>query len=393
MPERSPIYLDYQATTPVDPRVVEAMLPYFTEHFGNPASKTHALGNEAHAVVEAQREIIASAINARSTEIIFTSGATEGLNLAIKGVAESPRETKGGHFITVATEHKAVLDCFAWLEQRGFATTILPVSSDGLLDLKVLEAALRPDTMLVAVMAANNEIGVLQPLDLIGQLCSSRGIYFLTDATQALGKVPIDVQRSHVDLLVASAHKVYGPKGIGFCYVRRSNPKVELEPLIHGGGHERGLRSGTLPTPQIVGLGRAVEIAKKEMRTEQKRLAGLREVLWTRLVEAVPEIVLNGHATQRLAGNLNVTIPGVDSEALLVALRRDLALSSGSACTSAAVLPSHVLTALGLAPSAVHSSIRIGLGRPTTEGDVAHAAKCIAEQAERLRALRAAVAS
>jgi len=383
---RRPIYLDYQATTPVDPRVLAAMLPYFTEQFGNPASKTHSLGNQAFAAVEAQREILAKAINAKPQEIVFTSGATEAINLAIKGVALSPRG-KGGHFITVSTEHKAVLDCFAWLSSHGFATTILPVLPDGLLDLPVLEAALRPDTVLVAVMAANNEIGVIQPLAEIGKLCSDRGILFLSDATQALGKLPLNVQDARIDLLVASGHKLYGPKGIGLCYVRRSNPKVVLEPLIHGGGHERGLRSGTLPTPNIVGFGQATEIALKEMRTEQKRILGLRQKLLSQLTDGIPDIVLNGHPVMRLAGNLNLMLPNVSAEALLVALRDDLALSSGSACTSAAVLPSHVLTAIGLNPSAVHSSIRIGLGRSTTESDIDHAAQCIVLQARRIASL------
>lgn len=384
-----PIYLDYQATTPVDPRVVEAMLPYFTEHFGNPASKTHALGNHAHAVVEAQREIVADAINAKPQEIIFTSGATEGLNLAIKGLALSSKGRRG-HFITLATEHKAVLDCFEWLQRHGFSTTILGVSESGIVDLSVLRAAIRPETLLVAAMAANNEIGVLQPVAEIGAICAASGVHFLTDATQALGKIPLDVQAQKINLLVASAHKIYGPKGIGFCYVRRSNPKVILEPLLHGGGHERGLRSGTLPTPQIVGLGSAIQIAIKELRSEQKRLLKLRQRLWAKLECGIPGAKLNGDAEQRLAGNLNVFIPGVDSEALLVALRSQLALSSGSACTSAAVLPSHVLTALGMPAADVHSSIRIGLGRFTTGAEIDIAAEAISQEAKRIAALRTA---
>ena len=362
------------------------MLPHFTEQFGNPASKTHALGNQAFAAVEENREILAKAIHAKAQEIIFTSGATEGINLAIKGTALSSRG-KGGHFITLATEHKAVLDCFGWLEANGFATTILPVLPDGLVDLGALESALRPNTVLVAVMAANNEIGVLQPLEAIGKLTSTRGILFLCDATQAFGKIPLDVQVARIDLLVASAHKVYGPKGIGVCYVRRSNPKVTLEPLIHGGGHERGFRSGTLATPNIVGFGQAADIAIREMRAEQKRILGLRQKFLAQLAKAIPDLVVNGHPVTRLAGNLNITLPRVNGEALLVALRNDLALSSGSACTSAAVLPSHVLTALGLDAATVHNSIRIGIGRMTTEEEIDRAADCIISQAHRIAGL------
>jgi cysteine desulfurase len=276
MHPRKPIYLDYHATTPVDPRVLEAMLPYFTEIFGNPASKNHSFGNEAFQAVEESRETLARAIKAKSQEIVFTSGATESINLAIKGTALANRQ-RGKHFITVATEHKAVLDCFDWLAANGFETTILPVGSEGLLDPAAVAKAIRPDTILVSVMAANNEIGVLQDLETIGGICRDKGVYFMTDATQALGKIPLDVQRLKVDLLTASGHKVYGPKGIGFLYARRSNPRVALEPIIHGGGHEKGLRSGTLATPNIVGLAKAVELSLKEMPKEQDRLSHLRE--------------------------------------------------------------------------------------------------------------------
>jgi cysteine desulfurase len=381
---KKPIYLDYHATTPVDTRVLEAMLPYFTEVFGNPASKNHTFGNDAFKAVEESRETLAKAIKAKPQEIIFTSGATEAINLAIKGVALANR-TRGKHFITVATEHKAVLDCFEWLTNNGFETTILPVNADGLLEPAQVAAAIRPDTILVSVMAANNEIGVIQPLQEIGKLCRDKNVYFMTDATQAVGKIPLDVQSLHVDLLAASGHKVYGPKGIGFLYVRRSNPRVVIEPIIHGGGHEKGLRSGTLPTPNIVGLAKAVEFSIKEMPKEQERLRKLRDQLLASLLAAIPDAKVNGSMEQRLAGNLNIIFPGVESEALMIALKSEIAVSSGSACTTAAVLPSHVLKALGLSDAQSHSSIRIGLGRFTEQSDVAQAAERVATELTRLR--------
>ena len=382
-----PIYLDYHATTPVDPRVLEAMLPYFTEVFGNPASKNHSFGNEAFRAVEESRETLAQAIKAKPQEIVFTSGATESINLAIKGTALANRQ-RGKHFITVATEHKAVLDCFDWLAANGFETTILPVDSEGLLDPALVANAIRKDTVLVSVMAANNEIGVLQDLATIGGICRDKGVYFMTDATQALGKIPLDVQRLKVDLLAASGHKVYGPKGIGMFYARRSNPRVALEPIIHGGGHEKGLRSGTLATPNIVGFAKAVEISVKEMPKEQERLRLLRDQLLHSLIKSIPDTKLNGSLKHRLAGNLNITFPGVESEALMIALKSEIAVSSGSACTTAAVLPSHVLKAIGLSDSASHSTIRIGLGRFNTQENTLLAADKITQALTRLRAFR-----
>ena len=339
---KRPVYLDYNATTPVDPRVLEAMLPYFTEVFGNPASKNHSYGNEAFKAVEDARETVAKVIKARSQEIVFTSGATEAINLAIKGVALANRH-RGKHFITVATEHKAVLDCFDWLTANGFETTILPVDCKGLLDPAQVAGAIRPDTILVSVMAANNEIGVIQPLQDIGKICRDRSVYFMTDATQALGRIPLDVQALHVDLLAASGHKIYGPKGIGFLYVRRSNPRVVIEPIIHGGGHERGLRSGTLATPNVIGLATAVQIADKEMPKEQGRLRKLRDQLLASLLAGIPDAKVNGCMDSRLTGNLNILLPGVESEALMISLKAEISVSSGSACTTAAVLPSHFL--------------------------------------------------
>jgi len=383
---KRPIYLDHNATTPVDPRVLEAMLPYFTEVFGNPASKNHTYGNEAFSAVEHAREMVAKAIKARPQEIVFTSGATEAINLAIKGVALA-NCNRGKHFITVATEHSAVLDCFDWLTANGFETTILPVDSEGLVTPTQVAAAIRKDTILVAVMAANNEIGAIQPLEDIGRLCRERGSYFMTDATQALGKIPLDVQRLNVDLLAASAHKVYGPKGVGFLYARRSNPRVALEPIIHGGGHERRLRSGTLATPNIVGLAKAVELSIREMVKEEKRLGELRDNLMRALVAAIPGAKVNGSLKHRLAGNLNITFPGVESEALMIALRSEIAASSGSACTTAEVMPSHVLTAIGLTDAQSHSTIRLGLGRWTSAGDVIASSDLLCREVKRLRQL------
>ena len=389
MESKKPIYLDYHATTPVDPRVLEAMLPYFTEVFGNPASKNHTYGNEAFQGVEESRETLAKAIKARPQEIVFTSGATESINLAIKGTALA-NHNRGKHFITVATEHKAVLDCFEWLADNGFETTILPVNSEGLLDPAQVAHAIRPDTILASVMTANNEIGVVQPLEEIGMICRERGVYFMTDATQALGKVLLDVQRLNVDLLAASGHKVYGPKGVGFLYVRRSNPRVAMECIMHGGGHEKGLRSGTLATPNIVGLAKAVEISVKEMTKEQERISQLRDHLQQSLLTAIPDAKVNGNLQHRLAGNLNITFPGVESEALMIALKSEIAVSSGSACTTAAVLPSHVLKALGLSDAQSHSTIRFGLGRFTQATDIDAAASVLAPAVHRLQAFRSA---
>lgn len=378
-----PIYLDCHATTPVDPRVVEAMVPFFTEHFGNPSSITHAYGWEAEAAVKKAREILATAINATPEEIIFTSGATEANNLAIKGVAEA-YFGQGQHIITVQTEHSAVLDPCKYLESLGFSITYLPVQPDGLISLDELEKAFRDDTVLVSVMAANNEIGVLQPLAEIGARCRERGVLFHTDAAQALGKVPLDVEAMPIDLLSMTAHKLYGPKGIGALYVRRRNPRVNLAPQLHGGGQERGLRSGTLYPPQIVGFGKAVELALAEMESEGKRLAELRSRLHQSLTP-LSGVHLNGHPDQRLPNNLNLSFEGVDGQALLLGLRSVVAVSSGSACSSTSTAPSHVLKALGLSDELAYASLRFGLGRFTTAEDIDRAAEVTQATVEAMR--------
>jgi len=379
----SPIYLDCHATTPVDPRVLEEMLPYFTEVYGNPASVTHAYGWTAEAAVKQSRGRIAAAIGADPTEIIFTSGATESNNLAIKGVAEA-YFNRGKHLVTVETEHRAVLDPLNYLETLGFDVTRLPVQGNGLVDLDQLAAALRPDTILVSVMAANNEIGVLQPLEAIGQLCHDRQILFHTDGAQAIGKIPLSVQTQNIDLLSLTAHKVYGPKGIGALYVRRKNPRVQLAPQLHGGGQERGWRSGTLPVPQIVGFGAALEIALKEQEAENDRLRGLRDRLWQSL-QVLDGVYLNGDLQHRLAGNLNISIEGIQGQALLLALQPHLAISSGSACTTAKVEPSHVLQALGRSRALSLASLRFGLGRFTTLEQIETAAQITIETIQSLR--------
>ncbi|NEO56960.1 MAG: IscS subfamily cysteine desulfurase [Okeania sp. SIO3B5] len=365
---KRPIYLDCNATTPLDERVLKTMLPYFTEYFGNPASVTHQYGWEAEAAVKKAREILASAINATPEEIVFTSGATEANNLAIKGVAEA-YFNKGKHIITIATEHNAVIDPCTYLQNLGFEVTYLPVNTDGIIDLTSLKTAIRPDTILVSVMAANNEIGVLQPLAKIGEICKENSVIFHTDAAQAIGKIPLDVQTMNIDLLSLTAHKVYGPKGVGALYVRRRHPRVKLAPQIHGGGHERGMRSGTLYTPQIVGFGKAVEVAIAEMESEAKRLTTLRQQLWEKL-QTVENIFLNGHPTQRLPGNLNISVEGVDGQALLLGLQPVVAVSSGSACTSAKIAPSHVLAALGRSEKLAYASVRFGIGRFNTVEEI-----------------------
>ncbi|MDH6059381.1 IscS subfamily cysteine desulfurase [Chrysosporum bergii ANA360D] len=363
-----PIYLDCHATTPVDERVLAAMIPYFTQHFGNPSSIGHVYGWEAEAAVKQGREILAAAINATPEEIIFTSGATEANNLAIKGVAEA-YFSKGQHIITVATEHSAVLDPCNYLQSLGFDVTVLPVQQDGIINLNKLEKALRPDTILVSVMAANNEIGVLQPLAEIGEMCRGSNVIFHSDAAQAIGKIPLDVQEMKVDLMSLTAHKVYGPKGIGALYVRRRNPRVKLAPQQHGGGHERGMRSGTLYTPQIVGFSKAVEIALAEQETENQRLKELRQRLWEQ-VSRLSGVYLNGHPSQRLAGNLNISFDGVDGAALLLGVQPVMAVSSGSACSSASTSPSHVLRALGHSEKLAYASLRFGLGRFNTAEEI-----------------------
>jgi cysteine desulfurase len=384
-----PIYLDNHATTPVDERVLAAMLPYFTEHFGNPSSINHVYGWETEAAVKKSREILATALNATPEEIVFTSGATEANNLAIKGVAEAYFQ-KGQHIITVATEHSAVLDPCKYLQTLGFEITILPVQKDGLIDLNQLEKAFRSDTILVSVMAANNEIGVLQPLAEIGEMCRGRGVIFHSDAAQAIGKIPLDVQAMQIDLMSLTAHKVYGPKGIGALYVRRRNPRVQLAPQQHGGGHERGMRSGTLYTPQIVGFGKAVEIAVQTQATENQHLTQLRQRLWEQL-SVLEGIHLNGHPTQRLAGNLNISVEGVDGAALLLGLQPIMAVSSGSACSSTTTAPSHVLTALGHSEQLAYASVRFGIGRFNTVEEMERVAEHMISTIQSLRKQRTLV--
>ena len=337
-----PIYLDNHATTPVDKRVLDAMLPYFTEQFGNAASINHVYGWEAEAAVKQSRQILADAINASPEEIVFTSGATEANNLAIKGIAEA-YFSKGKHIITVKTEHNAILDPCTYLQKLGFDITVLPVKSDGLIDIGDLIKAIRAETILVSVMTANNEIGVIQPIAEIAAICRGNDILFHTDAAQAIGKIPLDVEEMNIDLMSLTAHKIYGPKGIGALYVRRNKPRVQLAPQMHGGGHERGMRSGTLYPPQIVGFAKAVELAIAEMESETERVVNLRQRLWENLSE-LGDVVLNGHATKRLPGNLNISVGGVDGQALMLGLQPAAAVSSGSACTSAKISPSHVLS-------------------------------------------------
>jgi cysteine desulfurase len=378
-----PIYLDNHSTTCVDDRVLAAMLPYFTEHYGNPASVSHAYGWEAEAAVKQARETLAKTLHATPEEIVFTSGATEANNLAIKGIAES-YFSQGRHIITVETEHNAVLDPCRYLETLGFEVTYLPVRSDGLIDLNQLEKAIRDETILVSVMAANNEIGVLQPIEQIGQLCRSKQVLFHTDAAQAIGKIPLDVEAMHIDLMSLTGHKIYAPKGIGALYVRRKNPRVQLAAQMHGGGHERGMRSGTLYTPQIVGFAKAVEIAVEEMPWETQRIQELRNRLWNQL-RLLEGMHLNGHPTQRLCGNLNVSVEGVDGQALILGLQPTIAISSGSACTSAKIAPSHVLKALGMDDALAFASIRFGIGRFNHEADIDRAATCVTQTVRSLR--------
>jgi len=380
-----PIYMDYSATTPVDPRVAERMCAYLTldGDFGNPASRSHAFGWRAEEAVEQARQQVAELIHADPKEIVWTSGATESDNLALKGAAYFYRK-KGRHIITCKTEHKAVLDSCRHLERDGFEVTYLDPEPDGLIDLDRLRAALREDTILVSVMHVNNEIGVIQDLDAIGDLTRSRNILFHVDAAQSAGKVPIDLQRLNVNLMSLSAHKVYGPKGIGALYVRRK-PRIRLEAQMHGGGHERGMRSGTLPTHQIVGMGDAFRLARKEMAADNERILALRQRLWNGFKD-MEQVFLNGHPEQRIAGNLNVSFAFVEGESLLMALK-DLAVSSGSACTSASLEPSYVLRALGREDELAHSSLRFTLGRFSTREEVDYAIARIRAQVERLREL------
>jgi len=379
-----PIYLDSNATTPVDPRVLETMMPYFSEYFGNPSSINHLYGWEAEAAVKKARQIIAQSINSNPSEIIFTSGATEANNLALKGVVEA-YFSKGKHLITVATEHRAILDPCRYLESLGFTVTVLPVDSQGLVDLEQLKAALRPETIIVSIMAANNEIGVLQPLPEIGKICRAHGVLFHTDAAQAIGKISLDVEAMNIDLMSLTAHKIYGPKGIGALYVRRKNPRVTLMPQMQGGGQEKGIRPGTLYTPQIVGFAKAIEIALAELRSETERLERLRNQLWQGLNSQIEGIHLNGHPQKRLANNLNISIEGIDGAALLLGLQSKIALSSGSACTSTKTEPSHVLKALGHSDALAYASLRFGLGRFNSAEEIEQTQTIVGETVRSLR--------
>jgi cysteine desulfurase len=378
-----PIYMDYSATTPIDPRVADAMIPYLREQFGNPASRSHQYGWSAEAAVENARKQVADLVGADPREIVWTSGATEGNNLAIKGAAQFYK-TKGKHIVTVKTEHKAVLDVFRELERQGFEATYLEPGDNGLITVAQLEAALRPDTILVSVMFVNNEIGVIQPVAEIGELCRSKGIIYHCDAAQATGKVAIDLSTLKVDLMTFTAHKTYGPKGIGALYVRRK-PRVRIEAQMHGGGHERGLRSGTLATHQIVGMGEAFRIAKEEMATEVPRIKALRDRLAKGLLE-IEEVYINGDMDHRVPHNLNVSFNYVEGESLIMAIK-GLAVSSGSACTSASLEPSYVLRALGRSDELAHSSIRFTIGRFTTEADIDYAIDLLKSKVGKLRDL------
>jgi cysteine desulfurase len=380
---RLPIYLDYSATTPVDPRVAQRMIPYLTEHFGNPASRSHTFGWETEAAVEEARREVAALVHCDPKEIVWTSGATEAINLALKGAAHFYRE-KGKHLVTVKTEHKATLDTMRELEREGFAATYLDVAPDGLLDLARFEAALRPDTTVVSVMYVNNEIGVIQDIAAIGEMCRKRGIVFHVDAAQATGKIDVDLSKLKVDLMSFSAHKTYGPKGIGALFVRRK-PRVRLEAQMHGGGHERGMRSGTLPTHQIAGMGEAFRLARLEMDADNARIRKLRDRLWDGL-SRIEEVYLNGDVEQRVAHNLNVSFNFVEGESLIMAIK-DIAVSSGSACTSASLEPSYVLRALGRSDELAHSSIRFTVGRFTTEEEIDYTVALVQRKIAKLREL------
>ncbi len=379
-----PIYLDYQSTTPVDPRVFEVMKPYFCEKFGNPHSRSHSYGWEAEEAVEHGRRQVAALVNANPKEIVFTSGATESNNLALKGLAGFYGDQKN-HIITVQTEHKCVLDTCRHLERQGFDVTYLPVEKDGLVNLDTLKNAITDKTLVVSVMAVNNEIGVIQPIKEIGAICRENEVFFHTDAAQAFGKILLDVEDMNIDLMSVSAHKIYGPKGVGALFVRR-RPRVRLQAIINGGGQERGFRSGTLPTPLIVGFGAAAEIAGKEMAEENTRLQRLGERLYKGLVDGIPEVYVNGNINARIPGNLNLSFAYIEGESMLMAIR-DLAVSSGSACTSASLEPSYVLRALGVGDELAHTSIRFGIGRFTTEAEIDYAIECVKSNVSKLREL------
>jgi len=382
---RFPIFMDSQSTTPVDPRALEAMLPYFTEKFGHPASRNHPFGWEAEGAVDRGREEIARLIGARDPkEVVFTSGGTESINLALKGIAEMYRE-KGTHIVTTTIEQRASMDVAKRLERQGFEVTFVPVGRDGLVDVAAIEQALTPKTILISVMFANNEIGTIQPIAEIGKLAKAKGIVFHTDATQAAGKVPIDVEAMGIDLLSLTAHMLYGPKGVGGLYVRRKGPRVRLAPMMDGGGHERGMRSGTVPVPLVVGFGCAAALSRESMAEEGKRLAGLRDRLQDLILSKVDESYLNGSVDRRLAHNLNISFAYVEGESVLMGLNKEVALSSGSACTSATLEPSYVISALGVDAELAHSSIRFGLHRFTTEEEVDYVGKRTVEVVLRLR--------
>lgn len=378
----NPVYLDYQATTPTDPRVVEKMLPYLTEKFGNPHSRNHAFGWEAEEAVEEARKQVADIIGANPKEIVFTSGATESNNLAIKGVAQFYKGKKN-HIITCVTEHKCVLDTCRHLEQDGFEVTYLPVQENGLIDLDELKAAITDKTVLVSIMAVNNEIGVIQPLKEIGQICRDNKVFFHTDCAQAVGKIELDVEEMNIDLMSISGHKVYAPKGIGALYVRR-RPRVRILAQINGGGQERGMRSGTLAPFLCVGLGEACKIAKEEMATEAARLHAIQQKMWKRFQDELPEVFLNGDEEKRIPGNLNVSFAFVEGEGLMMGIK-DLAVASGSACTSASLEPSYVLRALGVEEELAHTSLRLGIGRFSTEEEIDYATTRIIDEVKRLR--------
>lgn len=377
-----PVYLDYQSTTPMDPRVLDAMLPYFTEKFGNPHSRSHAYGWEAEEASDIAREQVASLIGASEKEIIFTSGATESNNLALKGVAHFYREKKN-HIITVVTEHKCVLDTCRHLELEGFKVTYLPVQPNGRVDLNQLKDAITEQTAIVSIMAVNNEIGVIQPLKEIGAICRERGVFFHTDAAQAFGKIPLDVEAMNIDLMSISGHKIYGPKGVGALFVRR-RPRVRLEPVFNGGGQERGFRSGTVPTPLVVGLGKAAAIAKEEMVQDTEKVTHYYNRFMKEVVDGIPDVFLNGDREHRYKGNINLSFAYIEGESMIMAIK-DIAVSSGSACTSASLEPSYVLRALGLDEELAHTSIRFGYGRFTTDAEIDFAIDLVKKSIGRLR--------
>jgi cysteine desulfurase len=379
-----PIFLDYQSTSPVDPRVMEAMIPYFTQKFGNPHSRSHAYGWEAEEACEVSRGHVAKLINADSKEIIFTSGATESNNIALKGVAHFYKDKKN-HIITVATEHKCVLDSARHLEMEGFEVTYLPVQKNGLIDLDALKAAIKDTTVLVSVMAVNNEIGVIQPLAEIGKLCREKGVFFHTDAAQAFGKIPLDVEAMNIDLMSISGHKIYAPKGIGALYVRR-RPRIRLESLFSGGGQERGMRSGTLPTPLVVGLGEAAKIARADMAHDASRTRFLADKFLKQVMDEVPDVFLNGDREQRWPGCINLSFAYIEGESMIMAIK-NLAVSSGSACTSSSLEPSYVLRAIGVGEDLAHTSIRFGIGRFTTEAEIDEAVRIVTSSIDKLRAM------